>query len=205
MDILEALKVCSVEGCGKPVHVKLHGLCNGHYQRWQRHGDPLGGRTPKGEPERFYREVVMAYEGDECLTWPFSRNDRGCSTISLNGKILRVSRRLCEEVNGPPPTPKHEAAHSCGHGHLACVTKRHLSWKTGAENSADKILHGTSNRGERNPVAKMTESQILQIIALKGSATQREIADRFGVHPSTIGGIHNRKSWAWLANEMEGQ
>jgi hypothetical protein len=33
--------VCAVEGC---VHAKLHarGMCNKHYKRWRKHGDPQG-------------------------------------------------------------------------------------------------------------------------------------------------------------------
>ncbi len=33
------LKVCSIEGCGKPVSKR--GYCNAHFLRWKRHGDPL--------------------------------------------------------------------------------------------------------------------------------------------------------------------
>ena len=35
---------CSVEDCGN--EVRGHGLCNRHYLRWRRRGDPLGGRGP---------------------------------------------------------------------------------------------------------------------------------------------------------------
>jgi 5-methylcytosine-specific restriction endonuclease McrA len=33
-------KACSIEGCGKPI--KARGLCNAHWIRLRRHGDPLG-------------------------------------------------------------------------------------------------------------------------------------------------------------------
>lgn len=32
---------CSVDGCGKPIYVKIHGLCSTHYHRWRRTGNPL--------------------------------------------------------------------------------------------------------------------------------------------------------------------
>lgn len=41
---------CSVENCEKPTGVKgtARGLCSGHYQRLNRHGDPLaGGSSPR--------------------------------------------------------------------------------------------------------------------------------------------------------------
>jgi len=33
---------CSVEGCENRGDIRK-GLCNAHYRRWKRHGDPLGG------------------------------------------------------------------------------------------------------------------------------------------------------------------
>lgn len=36
------MTTCSVESCS--VHAKTRGLCNKHYKRWQRLGDPLAGR-----------------------------------------------------------------------------------------------------------------------------------------------------------------
>lgn len=186
---------CSVDGCKKPVKVESRRLCSAHYQRWYTHGNPLGGRkTMTGEPERYFREVVLAYEGDDCLCWPYSWAGRGYGT--LNGQY--VHRLVCEYVNGEPPTPEHEAAHSCGKGHLACVTKGHLSWKTHIGNMADTIEHGTRSRGERNSVAKLTEADVRKILSLKGSAPQREIAIQFRVTQQTVSDICRGKRWAWL-------
>ena len=36
--------ICSVNDCDRKVNGK--GLCGKHYKRWQRHGNPLGGRAP---------------------------------------------------------------------------------------------------------------------------------------------------------------
>lgn len=33
---------CVVDDCAKPIHVKKHGLCNAHYQRWKNYGDVEG-------------------------------------------------------------------------------------------------------------------------------------------------------------------
>ena len=32
------MKTCKIEGCEKPTHAR--GLCNAHYKRWRKHGDP---------------------------------------------------------------------------------------------------------------------------------------------------------------------
>lgn len=132
-------QTCSIPNCGKPHYAR--GWCDPHYRRWRDHGDPLGGLTYDDSAQRYFREVVMAYDGDECRAWPLAKDPQGYGRFG--GK--HVHRRVCEEANGPAPTPKHEAAHSCGGGHLACCTKRHLSWKTPKENQADRIIHGTSS------------------------------------------------------------
>ena len=39
------MKVCLIEGCSNPVLCR--GLCNAHYIRWQRHGNPFHRKTQK--------------------------------------------------------------------------------------------------------------------------------------------------------------
>lgn len=189
-------RLCSIPDCNKPV--SRRDWCNAHYHRWRAHGDPLAGRTPEGEPERYYREVVLSYDGDDCLPWPYSNNGEGYGQIKRDGRYQLVSRLVCEEEHGPPPTPGHEAAHSCGHGSDLCCTKRHLSWKTPIQNAADKVVHGTHVRGERQWMAKLKEPEVRQIMALKGVLFQREIADQFGVSRRNVSDIHAGKTWAHL-------
>ena len=43
-----AKRTCSIDGCDR-TH-KGHGLCNAHYQRWKKHGDPLSGEPIKELP-----------------------------------------------------------------------------------------------------------------------------------------------------------
>lgn len=188
--------LCSVAYCGK-VSTK-RGCCEMHYRRLLRHGDPTAGRSPNGEQMRYLEKVVLTYEGDECLPWPFSRDQNGVGLVNSGAGSRRVPRIVCEAHYGPPPSPGHEAAHSCGNGHLACVNKRHLSWKTHAGNMADMIAHGTSPKGERHGMAKLSEADVMVIRSLKGRRLQREIAAQFGVRPSMISMIHSGKSWGWL-------
>lgn len=190
---------CSIPGCGKPT--KARGLCDKHYTRMMRHGDPMSvkvERPEKGDPMNFYRNFVLPYEGDDCLIWPFGRTGNGYGTMHVDGKTVLVHRRVCEDENGAPPTPDHEAAHSCGKGKHGCVTKGHLSWKTHADNQSDKIHHGTHSRGERSNFSRLTEVQAREVLALKGKEKQNSIAKRYGVSPQAISDIHRRKKWAWL-------
>lgn len=191
-------RLCSIPDCGKRAHAR--GWCTKHYQRWGRHGDPVFIRTPAGwgASARFLRDVVLPYDGDDCLTWPFTDRGTGYGRIRLDGREVSVNRIICEAEHGPPPTPKHEATHSCGNGHLGCVTKRHLRWGTHAENMADKLIHDTNTRGERHGAAKLTTDDVREIRSLLGSMPQTAIAKQFGVTRGAVKGIARGHNWAWL-------
>jgi hypothetical protein len=171
-------------------------LCCGHYKRWRRHGDPAAGGITPGTAHEFYRELLK-YEGDDCVQWPFGTVG-GYGNIHIGRKSKVVSRLLCEDTHGPPPTPEHHAAHSCGNGRLGCVNRHHLRWATPAENLADRVHHGTTNHGERNGSAKLSIDDVRQIRALKDFMVQTEISAMFGVSFGTVSKIHKRRIWAWL-------
>lgn len=187
---------CKVPGCDKPA-VRL-GWCSMHLTRYERYGDPLKLKsTPKGALPAFMQQAI-AYDGDDCLFWPFARKSSGAGKFAKDGKAMVAARVVCEAVYGPPPTPRHDTAHSCGKGHLGCVAPRHLRWATRAENQADRDLHGTMIRGEQHKLAKLTADDVRQIRAMVGTMSMQAIADCFGVSMSLISLIHRRKRWSWL-------
>jgi hypothetical protein len=188
--------ICSIPDCGKPV--KGRGWCIAHYARYYRHGNPLAGRTPDGEPRRYLTEVVIPFRGDDCLMWPYSRSSDGYGQVCLNNKTRIASRVVCEAVHGTPPTVAHEAAHSCGNGHLACVNPDHLTWKTPLDNQSDKRSHGTRPIGELSGTAKITASDVLKIRAMAFTNSRRDIAERFQISVPTVGDIIRRKTWAHI-------
>lgn len=193
--------LCSIPDCGN--HVLAKGLCQMHYWRNRRHGSPLRTKsTPKGAAQDYLLNVVLPYEGNECLIWPYSRV-KGYGQVAKDRKMVLVTRLACEEKRGPPPTPEHEAAHNCGNGHLGCVTKSHLRWATHAENAADMIEHGTLAIGGRHGRAKLTETQVKEIMSLKDKETRSNIAFRFGVSKQTISRIHCGKNWRSIGGGSE--
>lgn len=169
-----------------------------HYRRWLKHGDPEGGRVPNGETRLYFQTVVVNYAGDECLIWPFSRDHAGYGTMNNRGGSNYVSRLVCEHVNGPPPSAEWQAAHSCGNGHNGCVSGRHLSWKTNAENCADTIAHGRTTRGQKHGRSKLTQDEVVEIKGLLGKVEQKAIARQFGVSKPLISMIANGRAWGWL-------
>lgn len=190
-------KLCAVEGCLRP-HCG-HGFCRSHLRRWKLYGDPLASTgTQTGDAQRFLRDVVLPYDGDDCIQWPFNTIRGWARIFSLGKGSCPVGRVICNHLYGPPPSQLHQAAHSCGNGAAGCVTPKHLRWATCAENQAEKIQHGHSVRGERHPNAKLTDSDVREIRALKGMMTAAEIGERFGVNKFVVGRVLRRQSWAWL-------
>jgi hypothetical protein len=149
----------------------------------------------KREARDFLENVVIPYADDDCLVWPYAKDGTGRACIKIEERTVAVHRYVCAKVYGEPPTPEHEAAHSCGMGHLACVNPRHIRWATKEENEADKQTHGTAIHGEKNHQAKLTEAQVAEIRDSQGRVTAREAADRYGVSISTVYDIRQGKTW----------
>lgn len=171
-----------------------------HYHRWERYGDPLGGDKFRGEVQDYFYNVVMTYQGDDCLTWPYSTDGNGYGNIAFggSGRYAKVHRLACQLVNGPPPTPDYEAAHNCGKGSSGCCNPNHLRWATRSENQMDRVEHGTSNRGSQHGMSKLVEDDVLVIASLKGRMSQSKIAKMFGVSQPNIVAIHKGYRWGWL-------
>lgn len=138
------------------------------------------------------------HDGAECLIWPFCRQPTGYGAFGYteNGKreMPYAHRYMCELVNGPPPTPTHEAAHSCGNGKGGCVHPKHLSWKTISENNLDCRAHGTHVRCPTGNRGKLTDAQVAEIRSLAGTMTQAAMAARFSVSQPTIRDILTGRS-----------
>lgn len=194
--------ICSISDCGKP-HV-ARGWCSVHYWRWQRHRNPLAGRTSQGKPLAFVEAALVA-STDDCILWPFGKGLDGRARVVLNGRKRLASRIVCERTHGTAPTSKHEAAHSCGKGHEGCINPRHLRWATASENQKDRVQHGTHTMGERNPKAVLAESDVHRIRRLSAEGkTRRALAREYGVSRHTIADIASRRTWAWLEDSQMG-
>lgn len=146
-----------------------------------------------GEGLRWLQDHA-GYSLDYCLIWPLSRDDKGYGIVSIDGKPRKVHRVMCEMVNGTPPTPTHEASHSCGRGHEACCNPRHLSWKTRAENQQDRREHGTMAHQTWSK-KKLNRAQVIEIRNLKGIKTEFEIGQMFNISPTNVNKIHNGERW----------
>jgi hypothetical protein len=190
------IRACSVPGCGKP---RIgNGFCSMHWAR-DKAGKNLStpARIPKGDLPAFLHQA-LGYTGGACLAWPFPVSEKKrYPTIKFGNGPVRVNRLVCGLTQGPAPSAKHHAAHSCGNA--LCVAPGHLRWATPKENMADKFDHGTALLGPRNHNAKLTEADVRMIRAQR-NRTQTELAAEYGVSQLTISHVLKGKTWGWVTN-----
>ena len=192
---MAADRICAIDGCCK--RAEKRGWCSAHYSMWRRNGDPLTRRAVEyGEPLRWLKAHV-SHRGDPCLIWPFGGNGNGYGRIQYEGTSRYPHRVMCQLTHGPAPSRGYQAAHKCGN--RECVNPEHLRWLDQSGNEIDKVAHGRDNRGEKHPLATLTEADVRQIRALAGSLTHREIGRRFGVGSTAVCRILNRTRWGHLA------
>jgi hypothetical protein len=84
--------------------------------------------------------------------------------------------------------------HTCDN--RICFRPEHLRLGTPADNSADMAAKKRSTFGARNPMAKLTDKDVLDIRASQLSGYQ--IAKNYGLSQTTIYGILQRKRWKHL-------
>jgi len=190
-----ARKCCIFPGCEKPRHGS--GYCNTHYRRLQRHGDPsIVTVTPSGL-SLDWLEKHIHFDGDQCLIFPFCRYKNGYAQLgTFKGNTERYAHRwMLKRTVGDPPEGKPFALHSCGKGNTGCVNPKHLYWGDDFDNQADKLKHGTSNRGERHGMSKLTNDQVRVIRSLFDTHTCIQLAEMFGVSKRTISSIRQGVRW----------
>lgn len=77
----------------------------------------------------------------------------------------------------------------------SCVNPEHLFLGTALDNVRDCIQKGREAKGEKQGAAKLTESDVILILELANTTGNKALARRFGVSPSAIRFIIQRKTW----------
>jgi hypothetical protein len=151
----------------------------------------LNGGNTKYEPsvELLYKRVRVD-ETTGCHVWTGKLNHNGYGRIGINYKDVLAHRLSYELQVGPIPSDLF-VCHKCDN--RACINPAHFFLGTLSDNHADMVKKGRNTRGESQWLAKLKDDYVRVIRLLKWD--DKETAKLFGVTPSNIKHIRERKRW----------
>lgn len=143
---------------------------------------------------RFWAKVLLP-DSNGCMLWTDKPNKAGYGVMWAQGKNRRVHRVSLLLAEGLPPSPQHEAAHSCRSRH--CAAPAHLRWSTRKDNSDDRVKDGTVPAGEKNGNARLTATEVAEIRSAysNGQVSQKNLGQRYGIGQTTVSDIVNGRRW----------
>jgi len=129
------------------------------------------------------------------MSTPLTKNGYPRLVLCLDGKCdgWLLHRLVLTSFVGVCPTGC-EGAH--WDGDRSNSRLENLRWTTPTDNQADRIRHGTTNRGSLQGASKLKKNQILKIRA--SSKAGSCLARKYGVTQQTICDIRKGRSWRWL-------
>ena len=138
------MTTCTIGDCEKPSRTRS--WCNMHYQRWLKHGDPLGGSERFATPEEAFlaRTEPLLWSG--CIIWTGALDRGGYGMLHANGRTVPTHRYAWEQINGPIPAGM-VIDHTCWE--RSCVNTDHLRLATRAQNNSN--LSGVRKNGAGLP------------------------------------------------------
>lgn len=150
----------------------------------------MAGSKPKNTLETYWSLVDKT--GD-CWKWMGCSGRGGYGLFSMSGKQLYAHRIAYESANGSIPKGMF-VCHACDNPN--CVNPLHLFLGTMADNVADMWKKNRGPRGETNGHAKLDIAKIKKVRVLyNAGCTQKQIANKYCVHPSAISRVLNGKRW----------
>lgn len=165
----------------------------------------MGARKVLSDEElaRFSDKIDFAPDS-QCWKWRGAMDRGGYGNFKLDGRTVR-SHRVAYAV-GHRRWPTRPVLHLCGC--RACVNPAHLvegtlehmaahgTLATGARNGARRHPERVA-RGADVGTSKLTPAQVRDIRQrVRAGATYAAVAERYGVHRSTVSRIANGESWA---------
>lgn len=181
---------CYAEGCIR--EPKVRGLCDMHYLRMLRHGDPLKKKKELSNKLDFRIDQNNCFN---CTSHKVGTN--GYPQVNHNKKPSTTHRKVYEVMFGDIPKGL-VVRHKCDN--KLCINPEHLELGTPKDNSRDMVERGGSTKGERNAKSKLKEKDVIEIKTLLSSNKVNrklvlKISNDYGVNVNTIYDIYYNKTW----------
>ena len=141
---------------------------------------------------RFWRRVRIT---ERCWTWLGGTDMNGNGLVKVGAsRTTKKARRVAYELtNGPIPEGLGVSVTCKNH---ACVRPTHLVLRNQTEVIAAATAKGKMAYGEGIGSAKLTQTQVLEIVRLANDGiSQRELARRYGMNRHNIGAIVRGRAW----------
>lgn len=173
------------------------------------------GLDKRTRPEALWLRVVGPNEHD-CLLITGPLGSMGYGMIKVGGQSMGTHVYAYTQVCGPVPKGLFVCHHCEGwyppgdNTYRACINPGHLYLDTPIGNNQDMwtrgrgargarsgpTRHPESYRGENSKRAKLTEAAVREIRRMAaGGMRYTQIAEHYGISPSTVSGIARRIGW----------
>ena len=131
-----------------------------------------------------------------CWIWTAARSSAGYGQVFVDGHVLYAHRVAYERATCQVVPVELEVCHRCDNP--PCVNPDHLFVGTHADNFRDAAEKGRMEglRGERSPMAKLTERDVLSIRSDRRS--HRQIAADYGISNRHVSSIKRREVWSHI-------
>lgn len=155
---------------------------------------------PKIDPAiRFEKFIDKSLEHNGCWIWIGAKSGGRYGTFSLSHhNQIGAHVFALEAALGRKLMPGMQALHSCDV--RECVNADHLFEGTCLDNVRDKINKRRGIFGDRHPMAKLSESDVIAIRKKHSEgASHSALAASYGVTRSSVGKICRRLTWSYLS------
>lgn len=154
------------------------------------------------KPVRFLRQADSnGLDPDACWLWTGAENANGYGRF-VDGSQHKLAHRVSYELFVGSIPDGMNVCHACDN--RKCVNPHHLWLGPQTDNLRDAVAKGRMFRpdtnGELNGNRKLCADDVRTIRAMfRGGQRRYQIANRFGVSPSTVGEIIAGKLWKDVA------
>ena len=144
---------------------------------------------------RLLDKIQVAPSG--CWLWTGAVDSHGYGKLNMRRNWLKAHRISYLVFHGIIP-PGAFICHTCDNP--PCINPFHLYAGSPADNTRDRVARNRSVGlpGAANPSARLTEDQVIEILALGRTYTQRQIGKMYGISAGAVHLILTGKTWKHL-------